>query len=289
VTRLFEGLASRPVITDGAWGTELQLLGLALGECTDAWNLSHPERVESVARAYVEVGSEVILTNTLGANRRQLARHGLGDQVAAINRAGGEISLRAAAGRARVFASVGPAGKLAAMDEVTEAELNDVFSEQVEVLAASGVDALVLETFTDVVEIRAAIVAAKATGLPVVASLVFDSGAKHDRTMTGMTPEQAVAALVEVGADAVGANCGRGIDGYIEVCRRMRATTDVPLWIKPNAGLPDLVDGRAVYRIGATEFAKRTRDLVSVGASFIGGCCGSNPRFIEAIVEVHRT
>jgi methionine synthase I (cobalamin-dependent) len=172
-----------------------------------------------------------------------------------------------------------------ALGETNEAELREVFAEQANALAAEGADALVLETFSDLDEIRPALAAAKATGLPVVVSLVFDSGPVRDRTMMGTTPEQAVAALVEAGADALGANCGRGIEGYIPICRRLRAATDRPLWIKPNAGLPEVVDGRAVYRTSPEQFAARVPDLIAAGATFVGGCCGSTPAFIAAVVR----
>jgi len=280
-----EQLGSDPVVTDGAWGTQLQLAGLGLGECPEAWNLEHPDRVEAVGRAYVEAGSQVILTNSLCANRIQLDRHGLADRVAEVNRAAAEISLRASSGRVRVFASIGPTGKLLTMGETTESELSDVFGEQARALVEAGVDALLLETFTDVAEIEVAIKVARTAGAPVVASMVFDSGKNHDRTMMGTTPEQAAAALTAAGADVVGANCGRGIDNYIDVCRRMRATVNGPLWIKPNAGLPELVDGRPVYRTTPGEFASRVLDLVEAGATFVGGCCGTDPDFIRAIVQ----
>ena len=282
---LLRDLLPGPVITDGAWGTQLQAQGLAAGECPDGWNLTQPARVETVARAYVEAGSQVILTNTFGANRLRLAAHGLGNQAAGINRAGAQISRRAAGSRTRVFASIGPTGKMLALGETDEAELREVFAEQANALAAEGVDALLLETFSDLGEIRPALAAAKATGLPVVVSLVFDSGPARDRTMMGTTPEQAVAALVEAGADALGANCGRGIEGYIPICRRLRAATDRPLWIKPNAGLPEVVDGRAVYRTSPEQFAARVPDLIAAGATFVGGCCGSSPAFIAAMIR----
>ena len=273
-----------PVVTDGAWGTQLQLAGLGPHEASDAWNLSHPSEVEQVGRAYVEAGSQVILTNTLGANRIQLAHRALDDQVEAINRAGVELSKRAAAGRAQVFASLGPTGKILRLGQASVDDLLEVFGEQARALAAAGADALLLETFTDVEELVVGIRAAKQTGLPVVASLVFDSGKHHDRTMMGETPEAAVQALLAAGADVVGANCGRGIDGYIDVCRRMHAACDAPLWLKPNAGLPEIVDGRIRYRTTPEQFASRTLDLVAAGASFVGGCCGTNPAFLRAVV-----
>lgn len=283
MSRLLHDLPPAPVISDGAWGTQLQTLGLGPGECPDAWNLTHPDRVGSVARAYVEAGSQIILTNTFGANRLRLAAHGLGDQTVEINRAGARLSRAAAGDRAKVFASIGPTGRLLAAEQTTEAELLAVFTEQARALAAEGVDALLLETFADLDEIRPAIAAAQATGLPVVASLVFGSGPARDRTMMGTTPEQAAAAVVAAGADAVGANCGNGIDGYIPICRRLRAATDRPLWLKPNAGLPEIVGGKAVYRTSPEYFAARTLELIAAGATFVGGCCGTSPAFISAI------
>ena len=282
---LFSQLHSGPVLTDGAWGTQLQRLGLNPGECPDAWNLTRADQVERVARSYVAAGSQVILTNTFGANGLRLDMHGLGDRVAEINRAGVEISRRAAGNRGRVFASVGPTGRLLAMGETSEDELQRTFSAQVTALAGAGADALVLETFSDLDELRVAIAAAKATGLPVVASLVFDSGPARDRTMMGTTPEQAVTAVLAAGADAVGANCGHGIDGYIPICRRLRAATDRPLWIKANAGLPEMVDGQPVYRTSPEYFATRVLDLIAAGATFVGGCCGTNPAFIAEIAR----
>lgn len=280
---LLQDLPPAPVISDGAWGTQLQALGLGPGECPDAWNLTHPDRVGSVARAYVEAGSQIILTNTFGANRLRLAAYGLGDQAVEINRAGARLSRTAAGDRAKVFASIGPTGRLLAAEETTEAELLAVFTEQARALAAEGVDALLLETFADLDEIRPAIAAARATGLPVVASLVFGSGPARDRTMMGTTPEQAAAAVVAAGADAVGANCGNGIDGYIPICRRLRAATDRPLWLKANAGLPEIVGGKTIYRTSPEYFAARTLELVAAGATFVGGCCGTSPAFISAI------
>lgn len=286
---LFAGLDAGPIVTDGAWGTQLQAQGLGVGECPEAWNLSQPERVEAVARSYVEAGSQVILTNTFGANRLRLERHGLGASVAEVNRAGVRISRRAAGGRARVFASIGPSGRMLAAGETHPAELASVFEQQARALAAEGADALVLETFSDLGEILPALAAAKATALPVVACMVFDSGAARDRTMMGATPEQVATALAGAGADAIGANCGRGVDGFLPICRRLRTASDRPVWMKPNAGLPELVEGRAVYRESQEHFAAGVVELVQAGASFVGGCCGTSPAFVAAIAEALAT
>jgi methionine synthase I (cobalamin-dependent) len=275
--------AGGPVITDGAWGTQLQARGLPAGTFPDAWNLTHPEQVAAVAEAYVQAGSRVILTNTFGANRLRLAECGLADEVPALNREGVTISRRAAQARAYVFASLGPSGKMLLTREVTVADLEKTFAEQARALAEAGPDAIVVETMTDLEEAKAAVGAARATGLPVVACLVFDSGKNKDRTMMGVTPEQGAAALAAAGADVIGANCGQGIAAFVPLCQRLKAATDRPIWIKPNAGLPEIVDGQAVYRTSPEAFAAQATALIAAGASFIGGCCGTSPEFIRAL------
>lgn len=276
-------LAAGPVVTDGAWGTELQARGLPAGEIPDAWNLTHPERVAEVARAYVVAGSRVILTNTFGANRLRLAGHGLADRAAEIARRGVELSKQAAGSRARVFASLGPSGRMLLTGETTAAELTDAFTEQAQALAEGGAEALVIETMSDLEEAKLALAAAKTTGLPVVVCMVFDSGRDKDRTLMGATPEQVARELTAAGADVIGANCGVGIERYVPVCRRLKAATDRPIWIKPNAGLPVVENGRVVYRTTPEEFARHVPELVAVGAHFIGGCCGTTPDFIRAV------
>jgi 5-methyltetrahydrofolate--homocysteine methyltransferase len=275
-----------PIITDGAWGTELQARGLALGEFPDAWNLSHRERVLEVAKAYVQAGSDVILTNTFGANRLRLAADNLSDQVIAINKTGVEISREAAGNRAHVFASIGPTGKLLIDEEVSPNAIRDAFEEQAQALASAGADALVIETMSDLAEAQLAIGAAKTTGLPVVACMVFDSGKNHDCTLMGTTPEEAADALTTAGADVIGANCGQGIAGFAAICQRLKSATPLPIWIKANAGLPAVVEGRAKYSTTPDDFASFVPGLVKLGADFIGGCCGTNPDFIRTIQRI---
>lgn len=280
---LEELLARGTVLTDGAWGTELQALGLGAGEVPDLWNLARPDLVERVARSYVEAGSDVILTNTFRANRLALGELCAKVSIDELNRAGVAISLRAAGGRARVFASIGPSGRMLITGQVTEAALAEAFAEQARALAAAGADGLVVETMTDLTEARLAVEAAVATGLPVVACMVFDSGKQRDRTMMGVSAPQAVEALAAAGAHVVGANCGIGVEQALPVCRAMRAATALPLWIKPNAGLPELSGGKTVYRTDAATFAGHVPDLVAAGADFLGACCGSTPAFVAAM------
>jgi 5-methyltetrahydrofolate--homocysteine methyltransferase len=282
MSRLHEWLTGGVLITEGAWGTELQAKGLPPGTVPDAWNLTHPENVEAVARAYLEAGSQVILTNTFRANA--IAMKGVSyAELDAINRAGVAISRRAA-GDALVFASIGPTGKMLLSGDMTGEQVSAAFAAQSSSLATACADALLIETMSDIEEARLAVEAARRTGLAVLASFAFDSGKRSDRTMMGATPEAVAAAMAQAGADAVGANCGVGVEQVVAICQRLRAACDLPIWIKPNAGLPT-IDG-AVIRYGTpAEFlASAFAALRGAGASFIGSCCGSTPEFIRALV-----
>ncbi len=276
-------LNERPVLIDGAWGTELQKQGLKPGESPEALNLDRPEIVEAVAQAYVDAGSRIIITNTFGGTTYTLERHGLADRVVDVNRIGAEISKRAAAEKALVFASMGPTGKMLMMGDVTEEELFEAFAVQAKALAAGGADGLVVETMADLEEATVALKAAKETGLPVCVSMIYDSGAELDRTMMGTTVEQAVEALEAAGADIIGSNCGQGIGGFVKLCSRMKAATGLPIWIKGNAGLPEMVNGATVYKTQPADFAAYAQPLLEAGADFIGGCCGTSPDFIRAL------
>jgi 5-methyltetrahydrofolate--homocysteine methyltransferase len=278
-----ELVAGGPVLTDGAWGTQLQARGLALGEFPDEWNLSHPKLVCEVALSYVRAGSRVILTNTFGSNRIRLQEAGLAERVQEINSLGVALSRSAAERHARVFASIGPTGKMLFAGEIDPDVIRAAFVEQAQALARAGADALVIETMSDLEEAKIATAAAKETGLPVVACVVFDAGKDKDRTMTGATPEQAAAALTSAGADVIGANCGQGIAGFVNICARLRAATDCPIWIKANAGLPQVSGGTAIYNTTPAEFASYARAIREAGASFLGGCCGTTPEFISAL------
>jgi methionine synthase I (cobalamin-dependent) len=278
-------LAQTPVITDGAWGTQLHSLGLSADECPDGWNLKNPEKVVEVARRYVAAGSQVILTNTFRSNRISLAGFGLEELTVQINRAGVEISRRGAGKAALVFASIGPTGKMLMNGDVTPEEMQAAFEEQARALASAGADALVIETMSDIEEAKIALAAARGTGLPAVVSMVFDSGKEKDRTMMGLTVEQVARELTGAGAHIIGANCGLGIEGYLPIGKRLRAATTLPIWIKANAGLPEMVNGRIEYRITPQQFAAHARTLRDEGVQFLGGCCGTTPEFIRALRE----
>jgi len=245
-----------PAVTDGSWGTQMQKRGLTRGQNPDSWNLSHADRVREVAEQYVNAGSQIILTNTFGASRLSLANFQLAEKAVEINMAGVRISRAAAADRAVVFASIGPTGRMLVTGETTEAELQNVFEEQANAQARAGADGIVIETMIDIEEARIAAIAAKQTGLPVIVSMVYDSG---------------------------DANCGQGIEAFLPICRRLRQATDLPIWIKPNAGLPEVVDDGVIFRTTPGEFAQHVPELIQAGANFIGGCCGTDQEFVKAI------
>ena len=283
MNQISEWLAGGLMISDGAWGTQLQLRGLPLGTTPDTWNLTHAEEVESVARAYAEAGSQVVLTNTFRANA--VAMHdSSAAELDAINRAGVTLSKRGAGKKTLVFASIGPTGKILMSGELSAEQVTAAFAAQAQSLAAAGADALLIETMSDIEEARLAVEAARRTGLPVIASFAFDSGKNKDRTMMGATPETVAASMVEAGAEAVGANCGVGVELSVPICQRLHAACDLPIWIKPNAGLP-VMEGSAIhYATSAEYFASHFAALAEAGASFVGACCGSTPEFIRALV-----
>ena len=273
--------------TDGAWGTELMKLGGSSTELKDLWNVSAPDVVLQVANSYVNAGARIILTNTFSSNRIVLERHGAGGRSAELSRAGAAISRQAAAGRAWVFGSIGPTGKLVSLKQLDVATAEAVFAEQAAALAAGGADAIVIETMADLEEAKAALSAClRACDLPVGVSFTFDSGKEKNRTMMGVTPAQAWRAAHEGGASFVGANCGIGIDAYVKVARELaQCGSELPLWIKGNAGRPVMAaDGSTHYNAGPEDFSRAVPELVAAGVRFIGGCCGSTPAHVAAIV-----
>jgi len=274
------------LIVDGGWGTELQKRGLPPGESPEAWNLSRSEDVLAVARSYVEAGADIILTNTFGGSPLKLAKVGLGGNLLEINRQGARISKQAAGDQALVFASIGPTGEfMAPLGTIREADMVKGFAEQARALAEGGADGIVVETMMDLAEAKAALHAAKEnTSLPVAVTMTFNKGPKGYATMMGVRPEKAAAELERAGADIVGANCGAGIDIMIELMKLMHSATSLPIWCKPNAGLPELVDGKTVYCETPGMMASKLKGLVQAGASIVGGCCGTTPDHIRAFV-----
>jgi len=276
-------------ICDGAWGTEFQKLGAGLRDCVDEWNLTKPHLVEQVARSYVAAGSRVILTNTFRANPISLAPFGLLGKCDEINRAGVRISRKATENTALVFASMGPSGKLLSTKEVSAEQLKNAFTQQAKALAAEGPDAIVIETLSDLAEARIAAAAALETGLPVIVSFFLDPRRDRVRAIAAITMEQVAATMTGDGVHGIGANCGFRVRDFIAVCRRFAAASSLPIWIKPSAGLPEIVEGVAKYKRTAAEFIEPVPELLEGGATFLGGCCGTTPEFIQRMALAART
>jgi 5-methyltetrahydrofolate--homocysteine methyltransferase len=276
--------ASRIRVLDGAYGTQFQKHGLAAGACPELWNIENPDPVIAVTRAYVEAGSEVVITNTFGANRFILAQHDAQDRVAELAEAGAALARSVAGNDVTVFGSIGPSGKIVMMGDVTEEDLHATFTDAAMALERGGVNAIILETFNELAEVKIALEAAKrATALPVICSMTYTAGGDMPATMMGNRPAELAALAEELGADGVGANCGLGPDGYVEVAREYRQATDLPIWIKANAGLPEIVAGQTTFPMGPEEFVEYVRPLIDAGANFIGGCCGTGPDYIRLI------
>lgn len=271
-------------------GTELVLAGLAQGECGEAWNLSHPDRVLEIQGRYVGAGADCLITNTFGASRIILTQHGLETELAAINRAGAEIARRAFGGAPGfVLGDIGPLGKLLEpYGDLSAEEARAALDEQAGVLVASGVDALIIETQTALEELGMAIDAARAAGAPcVIASLAYDlmQDKVSYRTMMGVSPEQAAAYVEGKGADIVALNCGTGMDmqGAARVARLYRSHCKLPIMVQPNAGRPVMENGRAVYRQGPADMGAEVASALEAGVSIVGSCCGSTPEHTREI------
>jgi len=279
-------LTTRPVICDGAVGTQLYSRSAATDQCLDHLNLTQPDLVRSVHRDYVLAGAQIVETNTFGANRVRLAGHDLADMVQEINLAGARLARQEAGERALVAGSIGPTGKiLEPYGALSPEEAHDAFAEQAEALKDGGVDVIFVETMADLSEATAAVQAARHTGLPVVAQMSF---AQEGRTMMGVAPAAAVRALEALGADVVGANCGTGFHDMLAVAREMVAVAERPVIAQPNAGFPQLVEGRMVYMSSPAYLADYARQFADLGVAIIGGCCGTTPDHIRAIVEALR-
>ncbi len=276
------------LLADGAWGTMLQAYGLKPGECPEEWNITHPDEVSGIARRYIEAGSQIVLTNTFGGSAFKLRNYDLQDRVAQINYDGVRLSKQAAFEKAYVFSSVGPTGKfIEPIGDVSEADMYEVFKEQIGAQAKAGADCILIETMSDLKEASiAARAALENTNLPVAVTLTFERGKSGYKTMMGITIEQAVRELERVGVDFLGTNCGNGIHEMIDIVKEMRIYTDKYIIAQPNAGKPRLVDGRTLFEQGPKIMASAVPGLIQAGANIVGGCCGTTPEHIRAIAEI---
>ncbi len=286
---LLDALAERPLLGDGAMGTQLMIAGLEQGACGEAWNLSAPDKVLEIQRRYADAGSDCIITNTFGGSRIMLRRHGSADNVTAINAAAVDIARRAFGDReGYVLGDIGPFGGLMEpYGEFTEAEVLEAFREQAKALVDAGADAIIIETQTGLEELGLAIRASKEAGAKcIIGSLAYDvtlDGSTF-RTMMGVDPERAAEFMQESGADIVALNCGTGMDMVWakEAVQRYKEATGLPVMAQPNAGLPRLENMKVVYDETPEQMVQGVVPLLEAGANIIGGCCGSTPDHIRA-------
>lgn len=291
---LRERVKQGPFLLDGAMGTQLIANGVEVGKCNDYLNIESPEVVAEVHRSYFEAGSDAVLTNTFGANKCVLARHDLDDKVEQINKAGVQVAREAAGEDNYVLGDIGPSGGfLQPIGTLTPEELKEAFTEQVQGLLAVGVDGFIIETMTALAEAAIAIKAAKAAcELPVFASMAFNAARAGFRTMMGIDVDAAVTKIVSLGVDALGFNCGtNSLDEYVELAQGFVSTVkaakkEVLILAEPNAGKPELLEGKTVYNMGPEDFAAAIEKMCAAGATIIGGCCGTTPAHIEAVATV---
>jgi homocysteine S-methyltransferase len=287
--------SNRPVLADGAMGTVLYARGVFINRCYDELNLSDPNLILSVHEDYLQAGAEIIETNTFGANRFRLTRHGLASKVAEINTAGVRLARQAVdhlkekqAGTAYVAGSIGPLGvRLEPLGKTGLDEARAAFAEQIRALADAGVDLLIIETMPALNEAREALLAAEETApeLPVLVMVTVDD---ESNCLDGSSPEQAAALLTEWGAGAIGVNCSTGPSTVLTALECMRSATDLPLAAMPNAGMPRAIEGRNIYLCSPEYMASFARKAIAAGAQIVGGCCGTTPNHTRAMRSAMR-
>ena len=281
-------LQERVVVFDGATGTRLYDLGVFLDRCFDELNLSSPSTVEDVHRGYIDVGVDAIETNTFGASRPKLARHGLADQVAEINQAGASIAREVAGDATLVAGAMGPLGlRIEPWGPTSVDEAADFFAEQAGALAAGGVDLFCLETFYDLAEIEAAVAGVRrVSDLPIVAQMTIND---DGNSLEGVAPDIFGPRIAALDVDVVGVNCSVGPAAMLQAVERMARTSTKPIAAQPNAGKPRVVDNRNFYLCSPEYMAVFAKRMIEAGARVVGGCCGTTPEHLKAIIRAVRS
>src|SRR5215469_4213754 len=290
---LHQEALERPLLCDGAMGTQLMLAGLEQGNCGEEWNVAHPERVLAIQRRYAQAGAECIITNPYGGSRIMLNRHSNGDRAAELNKAGVAIARQSFDGReGYVIGDIGPfGGLLAPFGDFTESDVQAAFEEQAAALVAAGADAVIIETQTSLEELLIGINAAKSAGAKcIIGSMAYDvtlDGSTF-RTMMGVEPERAAQFMEENGAHIVALNCGTGMEmeRALQAVKRYRSATALPVMVQPNAGKPKLVNMKVVYDETPEQMVGGLMPLLAAGANIVGTCCGSTPEHTRAFRNV---
>ena len=281
-------------LLDGAMGTQLMAHGIEAGQCYDYQNIESPDIVLGIHKAYLQAGSNAVLTNTFGGNKYALSRHGFDEKVEDINTAGAEIARRAAGEKKYVLGDIGPSGDfLEPLGNLSSEGLKDAFARQAKALLEGGVDAFIIESMMALEEVTIAIEAARSVGdaLPVFASMAFGRAGDNFKTMMGVDVETAVSKILSLGVDAVGFNCGSmSLEDYVELASRYASSVKasghaVVIYAEPNAGKPELVEDKAVYKVSPEDFAAAAEKIHAAGINIIGGCCGTGPAHIKAVAR----
>lgn len=284
---LLERLAQGEVLVgDGAMGTMLIERGLKLGECPERWNLDRPEVLSEIARLYAEAGADMVETNTFGGSPLKLAQYGLDGRTEEINASAVRAARLGVGHKVMLAASIGPSGRLLKpYGDTDQDEMRASFTRQLRAVLDEGIDAVVIETMTDLTEASLAIQAAKTLdpSLPVIATMTFDATPRGFFTMMGVSVEQAAERLSSAGADVIGSNCGNGIDNMVRIAAEFRRFSARPVIIQANAGLPRIENGVAVYPESPEFMAGRVPALLDIGVNIVGGCCGTTPTHVNAI------
>jgi 5-methyltetrahydrofolate--homocysteine methyltransferase len=278
----------RVLVSDGAWGTELIKKGFQSGSCPELWNLEKPDEIYSIAKTYVDAGSDIISTNSFGASKIKLEHFGLSDSTYQINRKAAEIS-KSAAKEKLVMGSIGPTGKFLMTGEISEEELRQSFSEQLNGLLDGGVDAILFETFYDLDELNAGIETIRElSSIPIICSVTFNKNSDDEfHTLMGNSIREVYSFLFEKGVNLVGVNCGNGYFDSIEIVKQIKK--DFPesnILIQPNAGLPEIISGQLVYSETPEKIISAIEKFLEMGVSIIGGCCGTTKEHIKIIREL---
>lgn len=277
------------LLSDGAMGTLLQSIGLQPGECPELWNITHRKDLTEIAEAYLNAGSDIITTNSFGGSRFKLSQYGLGDRVSELNQIAASICRDVAGKLKHVAGSVGPTGKMLIMGDVTEEELYDGFREQVIALEKGGADIIIVETMSALDEASLAVKAAREnTKCTIIITMSFSKDLKGEYfTMMGVSPAEMVSSMKEAGAHIVGSNCGNGIEDMKGIVKAIRAIDkSIPVIIQANAGTPQFVEGKTVFRESPEMMASFVPELIKAGANIIGGCCGTTPEHIREMARV---
>ena len=277
---------NRIMLLDGGTGSLLIEKGLKTGEPPELWNINQADEIANLAKIYFYAGSDAVYTNSFGGSKFKLSSYGMGNRITEINYSAAKIAVGQKPEAKFVFGSVGPSGKmLEPFGDVSEPEMILSFTDQIKALVNGGVDAIVFETFTDLNEIKCAILALKEfSTLPFITSMTFDKNPAGYRTMMGVSIPEAADELLNLGAYAIGSNCGNGIENMIEIGNEFRnISTEIKIILKANAGMPKYTNGKIEYSESPEYFARHTKALFKINPSFVGGCCGTTPEHIKVL------